>query len=170
MECFVRLLLAMTGREPTPRSVSHRPEIGKIPAAAGRGVEQGAGIGLLRMGQHLGGRALFDDAAVLHHSDIVADLRGDAQIVGDEQQRDAEPLLDLVEQFEHLRLHGDVERGDRLVRHQHVGIERQRAGDRDALALAAGELVRIARDRIGGRSTSSSRSRAFASASWRGMP
>ena len=38
----------------------------------------------------------------------------------------------------------------RFVRHQHVGIERQRARNRDALALAAGELVRIARDRVRG--------------------
>ena len=58
-------------------------------------------------------------------------------------------LLDFVQQFEHLRLHGNVERGDRLVRDQHVGIECQRAGDRDALALAAGELMRVARDRVG---------------------
>ncbi len=102
------------------------------------------------MGQHLRRRALFDDAAMLHHRDVVADLRRDAQIVGDEQHGDAEPGLDFVEQFQHLRLHRDVERRYRLVRHQHVGIERQRAGNRDALALAAGELVRIARDGVGG--------------------
>ena len=101
------------------------------------------------MGQDLRRRALFDDAAMLHHSDVVADLRRDAQIVGDEQQRDAEPGLDFVEQFQHLRLHRDIERRDRFVRHQHVGIERERTGDGDALALAAGELVRIARDRVG---------------------
>ena len=65
------------------------------------------------------------------------------------RQRDAEPGLDLVEQFQHLRLHRDIQRRDRLVRDQHVGIERQGAGDGDALALAAGELVRIARDGIG---------------------
>ena len=127
----------------------HRPEIREIPAASGGGVEQRAGIGLLRMGQHLRRRALFHDPAMLHHGDVVADLRRDAKIVGDEQQRDAEPGLDFVEQFEHLRLHRDVERRDRFVRDQHVGVERQRARDRDALALAAGELMRIARDRVG---------------------
>jgi hypothetical protein len=42
-------------------------------------------------------RSLFDDAAVLHHGHIVTDLRGDAQIMGNEQQCDTEPGLDFVE-------------------------------------------------------------------------
>jgi len=37
-----------------------------------------------------------------------------------------------------------VERAHRLVRHDQLGPQRQRAGDPDALPLAAGELVRIA--------------------------
>src|SRR6266852_9070959 len=120
-------------------------EIRKIPLPAGGGVKQLPGVGLLRICQDLRGRSLFDDAAMLHHRDIVADLRCNTQIMGDEQQGDAEPGLDLVEQFEHLRLHGDVERRYRLVRDQYIGIERQRAGNGDTLALPAGELVRIDR-------------------------
>ena len=129
------------------------------------------GVGLLRIGQDLRRRSLFDDAAVLHHGDVVADLRGDAQIMGDEQQRDAEPGLDLVEQFQHLRLHRDVERGDGLVGDQHVGIERQRARDGDALALAAGELMRIARDGVGAADRPVRAARGLSpSACARGMP
>ena len=45
--------------------------------------------------------------------------------------------------FSTSRLHGDVERGGRLVGDQDVGLQRERHGDHDALALAAGELVRI---------------------------
>jgi hypothetical protein len=56
---------------------------------------------------------------------------------------------DLVEQLQHLLLHRDVERRDRLVGDQQLGLQRQRAGDADALALAAGELVRIAVERVG---------------------
>ena len=37
-----------------------------------------------------------------------------------------------------------VERRERLVEQQHRRLDRQRAGDRDALLLAAGELVRVA--------------------------
>ena len=39
---------------------------------------------------------------------------------------------------------GDVECRDRLVGHDQARVERERARDADALALAAGELVRIA--------------------------
>jgi len=82
-------------------------------------------------------------------ADVVADLRGDPQVVGDEEQRNAEPLLDLVEQFQNLCLDRDVERGDRFVGDEHRGVERERARNRDALTLAAGELMRIARHGIG---------------------
>ena len=39
---------------------------------------------------------------------------------------------------------GHVERGDRLVEQDQPGLERERARDADPLALAAGELVRVA--------------------------
>src|SRR6185295_9926445 len=35
-------------------------------------------------------------------------------------------------------------RGERLVEHEQLGLERQGARDADALALSAGELVRVA--------------------------
>ena len=50
--------------------------------------------------------------------------------------------LQVAQQLEHLALHGHVERGRRLVGDQHVGLEGQRHGDHDALAHAAGKLVR----------------------------
>ena len=65
------------------------------------------------------------------------------QVVGDEDVGDLQLLLQLVEQVEHLRLHRQVERGDRLVADDDVGVQCQRAGDADALALAAGELLRV---------------------------
>ena len=37
-----------------------------------------------------------------------------------------------------------VERAERLVEQQHLRLDRERAGERHALALAAGELVRVA--------------------------
>ena len=53
-------------------------------------------------------------------------------------------LLQVLQQIDDLRLHGDVERGDRLVEHEELRIRRQRARDADALPLPAGEFVRIA--------------------------
>ena len=53
-------------------------------------------------------------------------------------------LLQVLEQVEDLRLHRDVERRDRLVADDQLRVDRERARDADALALAAGELVREA--------------------------
>ena len=50
--------------------------------------------------------------------------------------------LQRLQQLEDLRLHGDVERGGRLVGDQQVGLVGERHGDHHALALAARELVR----------------------------
>ena len=52
--------------------------------------------------------------------------------------------LEVGEQVEDLRLDRHVERADRLVEHEDLRVERERAGDADALALPAGELVRVA--------------------------
>ena len=53
-------------------------------------------------------------------------------------------LLQLGEQLEHARLHRDVERARRLVGDEQLRVERERAREARALALAAGELVRVA--------------------------
>ena len=50
-------------------------------------------------------------ADVLHH----------AEIVRDEQVGDAALVLQIAQQVQHLRLHRDVERRDRLVRHDQAG-------------------------------------------------
>ena len=51
--------------------------------------------------------------------------------------------LELGEQVHDLRLHRHVERRGRLVGDQHLRVQRQRHRDHDALAHAAGELVRV---------------------------
>ena len=58
--------------------------------------------------------------------------------------------LSFAEQLDDLGLDRDVEGGDRLVGDDELGLEREGAGDGDALALAAGELVRVAVGVLGG--------------------
>ena len=72
-----------------------------------------------------------------------------AEIVRDEQHRQLQPVLQIEQQVDDLRLHRDVERRYRLVGDHQRRIERQRARDADALALAAAEGVRKARPRRG---------------------
>ena len=81
-----------------------------------------------------------------------------AEIVRDEQIGEAELVLQVLQQVDHLRLDRHVERRDRLVADDQLGLERQRAGDADALALAAGEFVRVAAHVVGRRPTVSSSS------------
>ena len=67
----------------------------------------------------------------------------DREVVADQDVAEAELLLQVLQQVEHLRLHRDVERADRLVGDDQLRLRDQRARDRDALALAAGEFVRV---------------------------
>ena len=94
-------------------------------------------------------RAFLDDPAEVHHGDALAEVAHDAEVVRDEDEGELAPVAQLVEQDQDLRLHADVERRHRLVGDDEVGPERERAGDADALALAARELVRIAARRRG---------------------
>ncbi len=56
----------------------------------------------------------------------------------------AEPRLHVFEQIQDLGADRDVEGGDRLVADDQAGLQHQRAGNRDALALPAGEFMRPA--------------------------
>ena len=51
--------------------------------------------------------------------------------------------LQMAKQVDDLRLNRDIQRRDRLVRHQKLRLHAQRPRDGDALALPAGELGRI---------------------------
>ena len=90
-------------------------------------------------------RDLVDDAAgpAAHHQNAVGQRHGFEQIVGDEQRG----LAGALERLRQFALQHDaglrVDRGERLVEQQHGRIDRQRAGERDALAHAARQLMRI---------------------------
>ena len=79
--------------------------------------------------------------------DAVGHAGDHGEVVGDEDQPHAVLVDQPLQQIEDARLRGDVERGGRLVGDQQLGLERDRHGDHDALALAAGQLVRIAVER-----------------------
>ena len=96
-----------------------------------------------RRAEHGVDRALLDDAARIHHGDAVGEAGDHREIVRDPDQRGAGVGGERLHLGEDLRLDGDVERGGRLVGDQQRGPVQQRDRDRDALAHAAGELVRI---------------------------
>ena len=93
--------------------------------------------------------AEFDEATDVHDGDASGELSDNGERVGDEQIGERELLLKLLEQGEDLCADRDVEGGDRFVGDNEPGAEDQRAGDTDALALSAGELVGIAPGGVG---------------------
>ena len=96
------------------------------------------------------GRAVVDveraaellDALVLHHRDPVGERHRLDLVVGDVDHRGrAEPLVQALDLVAQLVPELGVEVGQRLVEQEHGGVAHQRPADRDALALAARELV-----------------------------
>ena len=86
----------------------------------------------------------LDDRPVAHDQDVVAELQRLGEVVGDEDHR----LADFVVEPEDLVLHVPpdqrVERAERLVEEHHLGVDRERPGEADALLLAARQLVGVA--------------------------
>ena len=107
------------------------------------GRQQRFGVGMLRIGKQRAARRELDDAAEIHHRDAMADVLDDREVVRDEEIGQAELRLQIHEQVDDLRLHRHVERRDRLVADDHLGLDGERARDPEALALSAGEFVRI---------------------------
>ena len=79
-----------------------------------------------------------------HHRNTFGHVFHHRKIVRDEQIGEPDFRLQILQQIENLRLDRDVERRNRLVEDEQVGVQRQRARDADALALPARETVRVA--------------------------
>src|SRR5262245_63148047 len=79
----------------------------------------------------------------VHHGDAIGDVLHHREVVRDEEVRETALALEILEQIDHLRLYGPVERRNGLVAHDEAWLHGQRARDAHALALASRELVRI---------------------------
>jgi len=88
--------------------------------------------------------AFFDDAAALHDGDAVREIAHKRHGVRDEETGEAVAGLQRAQQVDDLCADGDVECGYGFVENEELGAECECARDVDALALAAGELVREA--------------------------
>ena len=89
------------------------------------------------------GAAICSSLPLPHDADPVRHGQGFLLVVGDEQGRGAEPLLQRADLLPQLQPDLGVQRGQRLVEQQYPGLDGQRPGQRDALLLAAGQLVRV---------------------------
>ena len=89
------------------------------------------------------------DVALVDDGDAVRDVPHDGQVVRDEQVGDAAFLLQMAQQVEHLGADGHIQCRDGLIGDDELRLHDEGAGDADALALAAGELVREAGGKFG---------------------
>ena len=105
-------------------------------------------IGILRIAQDLFGRALLDDPSRPHHDDTITQQAHHIQIMRDEQIAHAHRRLQILQQVQDHRLHGNVERRGRLVENDELWMQRDRARDADAGLLAARQLMREAIQQI----------------------
>ena len=85
----------------------------------------------------------LDEARRVEHGDTVGELQHASEIVRDEHVGQREFVLQLAEQLQDLGPDRDIERRDRLVAHQQLGLEGDGTGDADALALTTRELVGV---------------------------
>ena len=111
--------------------------------------------------EHRGRRVvLLELAALGEDRDPVAHPHRLVDVVGDEHDRLAQLALQPQELVLQPVADDRVDRAERLVHQQHRRVGGERAGHADPLALAAGELVRVAARRsvAGSRPTSSSSS------------
>ena len=88
------------------------------------------------------GEVGHDPAGVAaEHDDPLAEEDRLLDVVGDHDHGDAGVGPDLADEDLHVLLGLHVQRAERLVEQQHLGLAGQRPGDRDPLPLAAGELL-----------------------------
>ena len=111
---------------------------------------EGFGVRMLRVAEKRAGVGGFHDASGIHDLHVVAETGDDAEIVRHENDRHAELALEIFDEGEDLRLHGDVEGGGRFVGDEDVGARDEGHGDHHPLPHAAGELVRVTVHAAGG--------------------
>ena len=94
--------------------------------------------------QQLRRRASFHHLALVQYHHLIAHMVDHRQIVPDDDVGHAKFLLQLQQQIQHLGLHRDIQRADRLVGHDQARARDDGPRNGDALALAARKGVRVA--------------------------
>ena len=97
------------------------------------------------VGRMLGHRLRHARAAdvMVEADDAIGARHDDVQIVRDEQHAEAGLVAQAPDQVVEVRLAHVVDALHRLVEHQEVGLAQQRAGENDALQLAARQLAEL---------------------------
>src|SRR6266850_3103329 len=115
----------------------------------GNGGDKGSRIRVRRPFEDFAPVACLHNAAEIHDGNPVAHVLDNAEVVADHNVGEAESFLQFQQQIDDLGTDGDIQRRYWFVADENFGIEDQRAGDADALALAAREFMRVAASLFG---------------------
>ncbi len=107
---------------------------------------------------HVAGDADLLDPALVQHRDPVGDVERLLLVVGDQHGGHVHLVVQAPQPRPQVLTHLGVERTERLVEQQHLGVDRQGAGQRHALPLTTGELRGVAGLEAASPTTSSSSS------------
>src|SRR5215472_1282007 len=105
--------------------------------------EQPAGVGFRGRLENLIHAAELDDPPLAHDGDPLCDRAHEGEVVSHEEHRQTQVALERGEQLDDGGLDAHIEGGGDLIADQHRRLADQGAGDGDALALSAGQLLRI---------------------------
>ena len=110
-------------------------------SVSGQRAHQRFAIGMQRLAQQLALRCLLDDAPGIHDGRGIASLRHHAEIGRDQDDGKAQPIAQIEQQSQDLRLHRHVQARGGLVGDQQLGGAGKGESDQHPLAYAAGELM-----------------------------
>ena len=97
-----------------------------------------------RIGKNFLSGADFDDVSQVQHANSVGNVLDHAQVVSDKEVCASGMHLNILHEVNDLRLNRNVKGRYAFVGNNQLGFHDERAGDTDALALPAGELMRVA--------------------------
>lgn len=94
-------------------------------------------VGVRRRIENLGRRAFLDHPSAVHHDDPMRHMPHQQRVMRDEQERDAQPVLQADKKIDDLGPDRKVERRDSLIADNDLRVGGQGSGNCYALTLAA---------------------------------
>ena len=98
---------------------------------------------MYRRGEDRIDRSFFDDLAVFHDDDVVAELTRERQVVGDQYERHGVLVTQACQQRQDVALRRDVQGRRRFVSDEDARLRIERRRDGDALAHSARQFVGV---------------------------
>ena len=98
---------------------------------------------MLGIGEDTGGYARLADGALFHHHNIIGAVTRHGQIMGNKKDAHGELFAHFIKEIQDDFLHGDIQRGSRLIGDDELWLQCHSGSDEHALLHAAGKLMRV---------------------------